>query len=229
VLVGATQPVTYLWSNGSTGQTATLNSGNYYVTITDALCNQSIVKFIMPPPTLSACWYSMQESPEYVINNLFCDGTEFTAVTFTMANLIVNGIEYLTGATYSPTFTSGSTDIVLATNTISSGCTGGGITGLTYTNFVDFLNDTFAAVGLTDYHAQISLVERSVSGSNSSNGFYIIRPSTDTFSINTVSDVGTSIGLSYHEGDFSLWNGEPVISYYSYDCDVVVENGVVIE
>jgi hypothetical protein len=76
----------------------------------------------------------------------------------------------------------------------------------------------------------VSLINIPTVGSNSSAGFYIIRPSTDTFSINTVSNVGTSYQLSYHESELTLWNGNPVINYYAMDCNNInLVDGVVIE
>ena len=116
-----------------------------------------------------------------------------------------------------------------ASNSIQSGCTPTS-PGMTYTNYVDFLNDIFVAHGLTDYKAQVSLISKSVVNSNSAAGFYIIRPSTDTFSINTVSNVGSAYQLSYHENDLTLWDGSPMINYYGIDCNNInLVDGVVIE
>lgn len=49
-LVGATQPISYLWSDGSTSETATFTPGEYTVTITDGLCNQLTLEFTMITP-----------------------------------------------------------------------------------------------------------------------------------------------------------------------------------
>ena len=46
VLVGATAPITYMWSNGDPNSTTTyMSAGDYYVTITDAAGNSATVDF----------------------------------------------------------------------------------------------------------------------------------------------------------------------------------------
>ena len=58
----------------------------------------------------------------------------------------------------------------------------------------------------------------------------IIRPSTDTFTINTVSNVGSSYQLSYNENELTLWDGSPVGNYYAMNCNNInLVDGVVIE
>lgn len=234
VLVGATQPVTYLWDNGATTPTTTLQSGQHSVTVTDASCNEVTVEFTIPEQELSACWYNMQESPEFVMYSLACNSFEaLSSITFNVSSFVLNNIEQISNTGYSKTITSGTTspvNWVSSSNGIVSGCTSGGVTGLTYTNFVDLLNEMFVDLGLTSYRAQISLTERVVAGSNSKDGFYIIRPTLDTFEIKT-SDTSNSYtyNLKYKNNILTDWNNN-LINYYRIDCgNITLVDGEVIE
>ena len=234
VVVGAVGDVTYLWGNGETGSTATfLTAGTYTLTVTDSNCCEFTTEFYMPEPQLTACWYSMQESPSYVHFGLVCDGTEFSSITFTLSSMVVNGEELVTSA-YTKTINSGTTNFVYANNTNLSGCTLGSPTGMTYTDFVDLLNEAFADLGLTYYHAQLSYVGKQVYDAINDElvnpaGFYIIRPVNDTFSIKTVSNVGSPYSLLYTDNSLTNWAGSP-INYYAMTCNgITLENNVVVE
>lgn len=233
-VIGAAGSVSYLWSNSETGQTATfLTAGTYSVTVTDSNCCEFSVEFYMPEPQLAACWYSMQENPSYVHFGLVCDGSEFSSITFTLSSMVVNGEELVTSP-YTKTINSGTTNFVYANNTNLSGCTLGSPTGMTYTDFVDLLNEAFVGLGLPYYHAQLSYTNKVVYDAINQEvvnpaGFYIIRPASDTFSIKTSSDIGSPINLIYSENAVTNWAGSPT-NYYAMTCDgITLENNTVIE
>jgi hypothetical protein len=172
-------------------------------------------------------WYNMVDRPDYMMESLVCYPESFgtTALTFTISSLIVNNIEYVSTTISSTTITSNNVNFVRAENNIVSGCTSGGITGWTYTNFVDFLNDTFINLGLTEYKAIISLKEKQgVSDECSKNGFYISYPKNDTFSIVMDSD-SDWVGTIYNYNNLGLFVTDGLSYYYcstaeniDYDC-----------
>jgi hypothetical protein len=225
VAVGAQGFVGYLWDDGTTNQTTIMTATSISVTVADANCCEATAYAEHPLPTQKACWYSMAESPEYVLSNINGYYGDFTAVTFTMHNLIVNSVEHITGATLSSnTITSATVHTIVADNLIVSGST----TGVTYTDFVTFFNNAFTMYGLTGYTAQISTNIVGGGGSKSADGFYIIYPISDTFEINVVSSVGGQ-PLSYRNGALVLWDGS-FAQYYGINCsNIDLQNGIVIE
>jgi hypothetical protein len=133
----------------------------------------------------SACWYSLPENPEEVMNcstTLTCgDSFSFSDYdhAFSINEITINGDTLQLPNTYTEQMyvdgSSNNINWVSANNDVVSGAT----TGLTYTNFVDFLNNVFVEFGIDDkYKAQIS-TEKTVNGFS---GFYIIKPETDSFS-----------------------------------------------
>jgi hypothetical protein len=152
----------------------------------------------------TTCWYSMQENPEAIML-MECNLAGFTSTTVTIDSLIVNGTQYITTPLdlyMDPT----NVDWVPANNDIISGCTLGGVTGWTYTNFVDFLNVTFSGFGLCDYSAEIALDER-INPPFRPNGFFLTYPSNDTFEIKTSSSTGVpGFNLTYTKNDLTYDN-----------------------
>lgn len=225
-ITNAIAPLTYEWSNGDTGSTTTMTAGTYSVTITDANCNTATVEFTVPPVELTACWYSLQEKPDFVYTRMVC-GEEYpyyTSFTFNILGVNINGTELITDTGYTVTIDSGTTNFVSASNNVLSGCTNGNPTGVTYTDFVDLLNTAFTDLGLTDYKSQISLIEKP---GGAHQGFYIIRPVSDTFTIKTS---GTQ-NLLYTENEITNWFGSPQnLDYYNVICyENNLVDGVVIE
>jgi len=192
--------------------------GLYEQTLDFSTCNRT------------ATWYNMQESPEYVMNCLVCNLTgPTTGFNVTMTSLIINGIEHLNSPT-SVFLGPNMINWVPANNNIVYSCTTGNATGWTYTNFVDFLNNTFGTYGL-NYEARLSYKTINV-GSNSVAGFYLINPENDIFSIKTISeaDSGGLYRLSYENGKIGYWEDNqftnPITNYYkatnnyfNYDCE----------
>jgi len=126
-------------------------------------------------------WYNMIDSPEFVISGFTCSSS-LTALTFTIDGLFVNDTEYITTPLSSSTVTNGTLNLVQASNTVVSGCSGS--TGWTYSNFTEFLNQTFQSLGLFNYTAILSLTEKQGIGNGcSKNGFYISYPKDDLFII----------------------------------------------
>lgn len=219
IIVAGAGDYTYQWSNGDTGATTTMSSGDYSVTVMDKNCCTAAAEFTVPIPQLSACWYNMPEKPNYVIDSVYCDYYDYTAVTFNISSMVLNGAELITDTGYTTTITSANTNIVSAANGITT-CQGNNVT---YSNFVDLVNQMFIDLGLTDHKAQLSLVAKPTYESGSPAGFYIIRPDTDTFTI-------TTNGVNYTEtGVFSSYMNTPN-PYYEFICgDFLIEDGVVTE
>lgn len=166
IVENAATPILYLWSNGVTEQSTTFNeTGQYTLTVTDANCCSTTINFELPTP-LVACWYSLPDTYQDLIDG-FAIGLDFE---YDMISMIVNGVEHVI---VPPNY-------VLSSANLSSANTPN---GLTYTNFVDFFNQAFSQLGLVNYSAQISIDNNEKPISSDYNGFYIIRPLNDNFSI----------------------------------------------
>lgn len=163
--------------------------GNGFALNDDSFCDNICRK---------AVWYSMPESPAFVMNIVECGLMPETGVTFVINSLSVSsvnsGSELISVPLTSDTVTNDSVIWVPANNTVISACTLGNTTGWTYSNFVDFLNETFIQLGLTDYEARLSYIEiDSQTFSDGSvvappleknrAGFYLIFPENDTFEL----------------------------------------------
>ena len=158
-------------------------SGNFINN--DGFCNQC----------RKAVWYSMPESPAFVMNIVECGLMPETGTTFVINSFTVNnGNELISVPLTSDTVTNDSVIWVPANNTVISACTLGNTTGWTYTNFVNFLNETFIQLGLTEYEARLSYIEidsqtfsdGSVVGppqQKNRAGFYLLFPENDTFEL----------------------------------------------
>lgn len=201
-----------------------------------------------PTPTsipFFANWYNMVESPNWVYNNLFNGCYTPIPITFTMSSLVVNGTEYLTSPTAN-TFdnltiiTQPSTSNVQYTDCPPTTV----ITGLTYSNFVDFINNVIQSYGITGITAQLSnktIIPPQINpippydGPNSFAGFYIVYGNGITFSIDIVSNIGTPYYLSYRQDGLYFDNGMgyqliPHNSYYDYILNVTpIVGGIVVE
>jgi len=183
--------------------------------------------------TKAANWYNMQESPYFAINNVLNSCLESPApITFTLSSLIVNGTERIVSPlTY--TLNSGNVNVQNATNDVVVGCTPG-VTGRTYTNFVDFINNTFTSLSLTNYRAQVSYISRTVPNTHTNAGFYIVFPNSDTFSLVITSNTGSPFKLKYTNDNLYRWNGSTYVQsnnyYYGLITNITpVVNGIVIE
>ena len=187
---------------------------------------------------LTACFYNMVEIPYYIYEYLSECSTEgippneitITAFTFYIDSLIVNGIEYVTGPPLLSAVTFNNINIIPAaipTEYVKNPPLCNPVmTGFTYTNFVDFLNSTFSTLGLSNYRAQISLVGRDL-GNNSQSGFYIIHPSTDSFSI-SIGDEWQTSPFIYTQNQI-LYEGSKVYFRTMTCCDINLVGNVVIE
>ncbi len=165
-----------------------------------------------------------------------CGNTADFDHTFSIQEMTINGDTIQLPNPYSEemlAISGGTSNInwISANNDVVSGAT----TGLTYTNFVDFLNNAFDELGVYPrYRAQIS-TEKTVNGYS---GFYIIKPETDTFSFLIVqtgsqsidkfyTDQGAGVLQGVNAVDIDLINGQFVKSYYDQtpvDIFEVVEN-----
>jgi hypothetical protein len=180
---------------------------------------QTVVDLDFSTCNKKATWYNMQESPDYMMGLSCGVYSGPSTVIFTINSFVINGIEKIT-TPLSASVDSVTANWIPANNTVVSACTGT-TTGLTYTDFVDFLNTTFWNLGV-NYRAVVSLVEVNL-GSNSNNGFYLIYPENDVFSLSTASDSGFLTSLVYTNGNI----GGPLIGlgYYKatdnvdYDCE----------
>lgn len=181
--------------------------------------NQVVQELNFSTCNKKATWYNMQESPDYMMGLAcgFYPGSK--TVIFTINSFVINGLEQIT-TPLSASVNSATANWVPANNNVVSACTGT-TTGLTYTEFVDFLNTTFWNLGV-NYRAVVSLVEVNL-GSNSNNGFYLIYPENDVFSLSTASNSGFPTSLVYSNGSI----GGPLtgLGYYkatdnvNYNCE----------
>jgi hypothetical protein len=203
----AALPLTYEWSNGDSGETTTFSSsGQHQLVVTDANCCSVTIDFEIPV-VYEACWYTLPDSQDFINSSFESFSTPF--YIYIMQSFIVNGNELIVG---SPPFY---TLTALNFETLSTP------SGLTYTNFVAFLNEAFNTLGLVNYSAQIAL-NGQVGGVNNNQGFYIIRPIGDTFSMQ-ISETNTV--------DFFITNNNMFGLYpFEANCDNInVVNGIVIE
>jgi hypothetical protein len=171
-----------------------------------------------------ACWYSMVESPDFVIDVLGpnCRFGGTGPIELTVNSIVINGTEMITGLPYSDLVNVGNVDIINVNNDVISGCTMGGTTGHTYLNFVQLMNSVFSSLGLTNYSAQVSGIAKTgiPLGVPSTAGFYIISPLTDTFSIKVASAALYGYELIYYsDGTVTLWDGITIPMYYGSTCD----------
>lgn len=182
-------------------------------------------------PCRKAVWYNMVTRPEYMMLSTECNDPVVvpTATTWTIDSFIINGVELVDTPISSTTVTSDNVIWTSAQNDIISGCTLGNPTGFTYTNFVDFLNYTFISLGLYNYTAVVSKKEKDGVGLDcSKNGFYLLFPQNDTFSL-TMNEIGDSYIITYSNDKISTnFNSN---NYYcssedvDYDClnDIINE------
>lgn len=184
----AALPITYEWSNGATGETTTFTGpGQYQLVVTDANCCSVTIDFELPV-VLEACWYTNPDSQSFIDSGFQGFSTPF--YNYIMQSLIVNGNELIIGAPPIYTLTPLNFETVLTP------------AGLTYTNFVTFLNQAFASLGLANYSAQVAL-NGQVGGDNNNQGFYIIRPIGDTFSMQ-ISETNSSDYFITHNDMFGI-------------------------
>ena len=164
-----------------------------------------------------AVWYDMVTRPEYVMLATECPSPPSTAITWTINSFIINGVELVNTTITSTTVTTDNVIWVPAQNDIISGCTSGGTTGWTYTNFVDFLNYTFVTLGLYDYKAVVSKKEKSGIGQYcSKNGFYLVFPQNDIFSLE-MNEIDNGYIITYANDGIS---DNVTNEYYCYSLDV---------
>ena len=168
-------------------------------------------------------FFNMVESPEFINGILEC-GLEpgRTGTTISIDSFTVNGTQQIT-TPFSIDVDNNSVNWISANNNIVSGCTSGSVTGITYTNVVDMLNNVFTTLGLTEYSAQIALNTNSFLGTNSHSpcGFYLIWPIADTFEIKINSSIGyTMYYTNYGLFCFGSTNGyyQSTFEGFDYDC-----------
>lgn len=178
----------------------------------------------------TCAFYNMVESPEY-INSLTECGLypSVSATTISVNSFLINGVEQLT-TPFTTTVDSNTVNWIPANNNIVSGCTSGSITGITYTNMVDMMNDMFTTLGLNEYSAQIALDTNSFVTGGSQCGFYLITPTADVFEINVTSSITGGADITYTRNDVVANNSfgnyyDMSHNGFTYDC----LNNVVIE
>lgn len=190
-----------------------------------------------PSPPLFACRYNQLENTGYLIYQLTpgCEGEEYNEFTFSATSLIVNGVEYITSPIVSQTIDVNTVNYVSANNSIVSGCTVGvDPTGVTYTNFVNFVNSIFVSFSLNDYSAQLSYVDFDVQvgifENTRKDSFYIIYPENDTFLLRLRnSALGPGVYIDYTNSGSSS-NSLVIPNYWiAFECGYNVTNGQVIE
>ena len=182
-------------------------------------------------PNLKACFYNMQEKTSWMIHTIHCAPERST--TFTIPSVVINGIELITygKSPISLVVSKSNLKIVTANNIIVvQDCNTYDITaeGVIYTNFVDLFNKMFTELNLTNYKAQIAY-NQSIT-TPAPDGFYIIYPVNDTFSIKTTSNSPYNTGnLKYQNDSVTYWN-DSADRYTGIMCSgISVVNGKVVE
>jgi hypothetical protein len=143
-----------------------------------------------------AVWYNMPESPEIMMNLITCGVYPlYSSTSFTIESFIINtNNDLISIPLSSDTINNENIIWVPSQNEVISGCTLGNPTGWTYSNFVDFLNETFLSLGVSSkYEARLSYKEiesvtfndgsTSTKPPKSKNGFYLLFPENDTFEL----------------------------------------------
>ena len=237
-------PYTYLWNTNATGTTINGQGGTtYFCEITDSRCCKKVISVTIPQ--LKACVYVLPETPEFLMGSLYhnlfgtspsCDGMAdgFANSKMSIYDITINGSPLLT--------TSASTDVNLGTvnwvqanNDLVYQCILGQVTGQTYTNFVTLLNQQFDNLGLTYYKAQIAKIPRDIYNQYGEpeplNGFYIIRPALDTFSIKADANTNVDKYIYTHNG-VNDWRQDNSWSfgYPKFTCTgITLNNSIVVE
>ena len=173
-----------------------------------------------------AVWYSMPEPPDYLMTVTECGGIDGnTATTFVINSFTISsvqdGSELIQTPLTSDTVNTNSVIWVPANNEVISGCTFGNPTGWTYTNFVDFLNETFSDLGLTQYEARLSYnrittqiladgTDVGLPAEKARTGFYLIFPENDIFQLSIYCTSQNDVMI--YKNDTVLWETEVDIS-----------------
>lgn len=175
-------------------------------------------------------FYNMVESPEFINALTECNlYPGVSATTISVNSFLINGVEQLT-TPFETTIDPNTVNWIPANNNIVSGCTSGSVTGITYTNMVDMMNDMFTTLGLSGYSAQIALNTNTFVTGASQCGFYLITPVSDMFEINATSSIGYGADITYTKTSVIANNSAGQyydISYNGFDYDCL--NNVVIE
>ena len=224
-------PISFLWSDGQTTQSATGLS--YDTTHTVTVYDNGIegcrdtASFTIPAQVKAACLYKLNESADWLITQSQLPIPGVT--TLVLTSMIINGTEYVVGT---PTITLDSANLnwVSANNGVTSGTT----VGLTYTDTVDWLNGLFVTYGITEVAAQIALVNAltDIDGFQDAY-FYLVRDAGTTFSIDLYSpDAGwtkrfTETGIFENSGTGTYYASG---SYDPSSCgEYNIDNGFVVE
>jgi hypothetical protein len=172
-----------------------IQNGNGLFSNNDGFCDSICQK---------AVWYNMPESPEIMMNLVTCGAYPlYSSTSFTIESFIINNDNDLINIPLSSgTINNENIIWVPSANSVISGCTYGNPTGFTYSNFIDFLNESFTILGISDkYEARLSYKEFSKVKLNngtfitpkSGNGFYLLFPEDDSFEL--------LIGCESQDGD----------------------------
>lgn len=187
----AALPLTYEWSNGETTESSTFDTfGEYSVIVTDANCCSVTINFEIPV-VKTACWYTFPDS-QALVNSEF-NNFAIPFYNYEMVSFLINGEEVITGPPLIYTLTASNFETILTT------------AGPSYTNFVEFLNESFQTLGLNNYTA-IQALDGNQHGTDNQ-GFYILRPIDDTFSIEINKTDSPTVNITNDDmigGDFSV-------------------------
>jgi hypothetical protein len=216
-------------------------AANYLSTILDigmvVICKDGEVicgtldTIVFPYLNKTCGFYNMVESPEFINALTECNlYSSISATTISVNSFLINGVEQLT-TPFTTTVDPNTVNWIPANNNIVSGCTSGSVTGITYTNMVDMMNDMFTTLGLSEYSAQIALDTNIYVTGASQCGFYLITPIGDDFEINVTSSISSGADITYTRTNVVGNNSAGLLYYgmtpsgFNYDC----LNNVVIE
>lgn len=180
-------------------------------------------------PNKTCRFYNMVESPEFINTLTECNlYPGISATTISVNSFLINGVEQLT-TPFSTTIDPSTVNWISSHNNIVSGCTSGSVTGITYTNMVDMMNDMFTTLGLSGYSTQIALDTNSFVTGSSQSGFYLMAPTSDNYEINVTSSIGGGADITYTRNSVvgTLFGQYYDVTGSGFDYDCL--NNVVIE
>ena len=178
----------------------------------------------LPDTNRTACWYNLPETPTFLNTFVVCGNNP---TDMTISSIKINGVEKIVGTPPTISLDETNIDWISSNNLVVSACTAGSVTGITYTNFVDMLNNTFTSLGLVDYRAQISQTQRIADNNcEKHDGFYIVSPIGESFEI--IVEQPIEFPLKYTNNSITVlvpWSTDFIPQYYyGMTCNVTYDN-----
>jgi hypothetical protein len=190
----------------------------------DPDCDVVVTEF--NPSALTACRYNQPESARWLHFNFNCGFDELISTTIIISSFKVNGVEYVSGPSFSTTIDASNVNFVPAINNVATNCNLPYTTGRTYTNFYDLLNNVIGVLSIPNISVQLSYTQSNFIKEDT---FYLIYQQGDTFDV-TVS-CSSNFPFIFHYTNTGVFDNSnvPVGQYLNSECNVPVTGGAVIE